>query len=184
MATVPMPISLQVRATRTAISPRLAMRIFRMPTAANPTRTAPAATRRPFPWVEWKSVARAGRRPRMLRAEPERIHRFACQIDLVMQVGSRGQAAAAGAGDDLTLVHPLTVAHQQRVVVAIGGHHASPVIEHQDAAVDPVAAGAPDHPGPHGAHRGADGRAEIDSGVETGTAEERVLPDSEREIGR
>src|SRR6202023_535388 len=95
-------------------------------------------------------------------------------------MGSRSQAAAARAGDDLALVHALPVADQQDIVVAIGGHHASPVIEHQDAAVDPVAAGAPDYPGPDGAHRGPHGRAEIDSGVETGGAEERVLPDSER----
>src|ERR1700682_1005808 len=177
MATVPMPISLQVRATRTAISPRLAMRIFRMATAANPTRTAPAAARRQV-FRRPESVARAGRGPRLLRAEPERIHRLAPPIDLVVQVGSRGQAAAARAGDDLALVHPLPVAHQQGIVVAVGGHHASPVIEHQAPAGGPGAAGAPDHPGPHGAHWGPDGRAEIDSGVETGAAEERVLPDS------
>src|SRR6267378_3031078 len=144
MATVPMPISLQVRATRTAISPRLAMRIFLMATAANPTRTLPAGARCRV-LVGPQSIARAGRRPRMLRAEPERIHRLARQIDLVVQVGSRGQAAAARAGDDLALVHSLPVADEQGIVVAVGGHHAAPVIEHQDAAVDPVAAGAPDH---------------------------------------
>src|SRR3954465_12225364 len=47
MATVRMPISWQVRATRSAISPRLAMRILRMLTARHPSRIAAASPPRP-----------------------------------------------------------------------------------------------------------------------------------------
>src|SRR5204862_826440 len=116
MATVPIPISRQVRATRTAISPRLAMRIFRMPTAAHPTRKR-------------DSVGGARRRPRVLRAEPERVDRLAGQIDLVVQMRPGGAAAAAGARDHLAFVDVLPVADQQGIVVTVRGDHPAAVIE-------------------------------------------------------
>src|SRR5438067_7983142 len=120
MATVRMPISLQVRATRTAISPRLAIRIFRMLTAAHPTRS---------------SITGAGGELGSVRAETQRVHRLPGEIDLVVQVRAGRQAAAAGSRDHLSALDVLAVAHQESFVVAIGGDHTPPVIEDEDPAV-------------------------------------------------
>src|SRR5438067_9329949 len=127
MATVRMPISLQVRATRTAISPRLAIRIFRMLTAAHPTRSL---------------VAGAGGELRSVRAKTQRVHRLAGEIDLVMQVRARGEAAAGGSRHHLPALDVLAVVYQEGLVVAVGGDDAAAVVEDEDAAVDAVAAGA------------------------------------------
>src|SRR5437773_1646878 len=101
----------------------------------------------------------------MLRPETERIDRLAGEVDLVVQVGSSGPAAAAGASDDLSSLDPLPIPDQQRVVVAIGRHHPTSVIENQDLTIDSVAARAPDDARAYRPHGSPDGRTQVHAGV-------------------
>src|SRR5438874_13153107 len=117
---------------------------------------------------------------RSVRAEPQRVQRLAGEIDLVVQMRTRGEAAAPGSRDHLSALDVLAVAHQESLVVAIGGDDAPAVVEDEDPAVDAVAAGAAHHSGGDGADRRPRRCSEIDSGMQAAAADERVLADAEQ----